>query len=431
MGENFEALAGWLSAYGYPVLFAVVLAENAGLPVPGETAVLVAGLLASRPGSPLSIVWVIVATVAAAVLGDNLGFWLGRRWARGRLRQGKRFLFLTPKTLQSVEGYFEHYGTLTIFFARFVAGLRVVAALAAGTSRMAWPRFLLANAGGAVAWAVSMALLGYYFGHSWQALHRWLGRGLLIILGCAVLLIGLPYLWRRVRRLPAGSWDRLLRSQVWQGVVAAVLAVVCVAVLMVLAERAGAPPRTDRQLRAWIAARQAPWLDAAATGGSYLGSLPAVAGLAALLVAWLLYAGRPWREAVAVLGVLVASEGVGLVLLGLLRHEGLDPARALAWPFGFAGLAPLRGAAVYGMMAQVLARQVPAWGRTAGVLAVALVLVVGFGVVWSREQSLTEVLVEFVAGSLVLFIGLWWLEGYGLAPRPVFPPASSQGRDGA
>jgi hypothetical protein len=300
----------------------------------------------------------------------------------------------------------------------------VVAALAAGTSRMTWPRFLLANAGGAVAWAVSMALLGYYFGQSWQALHRWLGRGLLIILGCVALLVGLPYLWRRVRRLPAGSWDRLLRSQVWQGVVAAVLAVVCMAVLMLLAERPGAPPRTERQLRAWIAARHVPWLDAAATGGSYLGSLPVVAGLAALLVGRLLYAGRPWREAVAVLRVLVGSEGVGLALLGLLRHEGLEPAHALAWPFGFAGLAPLRGAAVYGMMAHILARQVPAWGRTVGVLAVALVLLVGFSVVWSQEQSLTEVLVEFVAGSLVLFIGLWWLEGYGLAPRPVLPPAS-------
>ena len=76
------------------------------------------------------------------------------------------------------------------------------------------------------------------------------------------------------------------------------------------------------------------------------------------------------------------------------------------------------------MMAQVLARQAPAWGRTVGVLAVALVLLVGFSVVWSQEQSLTEVLVEYVAGSLVLFIGLWWLEGYGLGPRPVLPPAS-------
>src|SRR4051812_24761528 len=138
VGETFQALIEWLSHYGYPVLFLVVFAENAGVPVPGETAVLVAGLLAGRPDPPLSILGVIAVTFVAAVLGDNLGFWLGRRWARRRLEQGKRFLFLTPATLRSVEGYFEHYGLLTIFFARFVAGLRVVAALAAGTSRMPW-----------------------------------------------------------------------------------------------------------------------------------------------------------------------------------------------------------------------------------------------------------------------------------------------------
>ncbi len=424
MDEIFQALAGWLSLYGYPILFAAVLAETAGLPVPGETAVLLAGLLASRPGSPLSLVWVMVVAAVAAVLGDNLGFWLGRRWARRRLQQGKRFLFLTPRTLLVVEGYFEHYGTLTIFFARFIAGLRVVAALAAGTSRMAWPRFLLANAGGAVAWAVSMSLLGYYCGQSWHALHKWLGRGGLILLGCAVLLLGLPYLWRRVQRLPAGSWDRLLRSQVWQGVVAAVLVVVCLEVIVMLAERHPAPPNEDRQVEQWIADRHVPWLDAMATGGSYLGSLPAVAAVVALFMVRLWQDGRPWREAVALLWALVASEGVGLVLLGLLRHEDVEPAKALAWPFGFAGLAPLRGAAVYGMMAHLFQRPLPAWGRTVGALAVTLAFLIGFSVVWSHEQLLTEVLVEYVAGGLVLFLGLWWLEGQGWGPRPALPAKS-------
>src|SRR5262249_32888298 len=152
-------------------------------------------------------------------------------------RAGQRFLFLTPAALRAVEGYFEHYGTLTIFFARFIAGLRVVAALAAGTSGMHWLRFFLANAGGAVSWAVAVSLLGYFFGQSWELLHRWLGRGALIIGGCLVLLIGLPYLWRRLRRLPAGSWNRMLRSRLWEGFVAAVLATACVALLVSLAER--------------------------------------------------------------------------------------------------------------------------------------------------------------------------------------------------
>src|SRR5712692_10727522 len=176
--ETFEALA---VQYGYAALFIGVLLENAGLPVPGETAVLVSGFLAS-PASPLgekdrfNIILVILITVVAAVLGDNLGFWLGQRWARPRLQQGKGFLFLTPKTLSLAEGYFQRYGIWTIFFARFITGLRVVGALAAGTAGMAWSHFLVANAAGALAWATAMSLLGYFFGHSWELLHKWLKK---------------------------------------------------------------------------------------------------------------------------------------------------------------------------------------------------------------------------------------------------------------
>jgi len=260
---------------------------------------------------------------------------------------------------------------------------------------------------------VAMSLLGYFGGHSWEALHRWLGRGGLIILGCVVLLVGLPYLWRRLRKIPTTSWNRLLRAEVWQGVVAAVLVVVCVVGLVHLAKHHKAPPREDREVRDWVMAQHAPALDALAVVGSYLGSLPVVTVLAALCVIQAWRWRRPWREAVAVLGVLVASEAVGLVLLGVLRHEGVEPARALAWPFGFAGLAPLRGMAVFGVIAHIIRRQAPVWGRRAAALAMLLVLLIGFSVVWSHEQYLTEVLIEYAAGGLVLFIGMWWLEGYG------------------
>src|SRR6516225_9517420 len=155
MALDFETL---LATYGYPALFAGVLLENAGLPVPGETAVLIAGFLASPAGGErFSVGWVIALTIVAAIVGDNIGFWLGREWARPRLQQGKRFLFLTPKTLELAEGYFARYGLWTIFFARFIAGLRVVGALAAGTAGMPWGRFLVANTCGALAWAVTMS----------------------------------------------------------------------------------------------------------------------------------------------------------------------------------------------------------------------------------------------------------------------------------
>jgi len=188
--EFFNLFQDWYAAYGYPVLFFGVLLENAGIPVPGETAVLVAGFLASPAydGDRFNLFWVMILTFIAAVLGDNLGFWLGRRFARGRLQQGKRFLFLTPRSLLMAEGYFDRYGLWTIFFARFVTGIRVVGAMAAGTAGMKWPRFLVANAGGAVAWSITMTLLGYFFGHSFHLLHKWLGRGSLIILAVVIVL---------------------------------------------------------------------------------------------------------------------------------------------------------------------------------------------------------------------------------------------------
>ncbi len=420
MGESLEALTSWLGQYGYPILFAAVFAESAGVPVPGETAVLAASLLASQPAAPVSIFGVILVAILAAILGDNLGFWVGRRWARQRLVAGKRFLILTPGALRSVEGYFAHYGSLTIFFARFVTGLRVVAALAAGTSAMSWERFLLANAGGAAVWAVTMSLLGYFFGQSWQMLHHWLGRQALLIAACVGLLVGLAYLWRRWKRQPAGSWDHLLRWQAWQGILGALLVVGCVAVLVLLAEHHREPPR-DRDVQQWITEHPVAALHVLAVGGSYLGSLPIVLVVVALLGVQLWRAGRPWREGAALGWALAASEVVGLILLALLRKKELDIPHAIAWPFGFAGLAPLRAAAVYPMAAHILRRQLPAQSTRLWAGAVVLALLVGFSVVWTREQFLSEVFVEYVAGYLVLFTGRWWLEGYGLGPPPVAP----------
>jgi membrane protein DedA with SNARE-associated domain len=108
---------------------------------------------------------------------------------------------LTPRAMRTTEGYFERYGSWTVFLGRFVTGLRVVVALAAGTSGMPWSRFLPANAAGALAWASAVGLLGYFFGRSWQLLHHWLSWGSWIVLGGAVLAAVLLYLWRGRRQV--------------------------------------------------------------------------------------------------------------------------------------------------------------------------------------------------------------------------------------
>jgi membrane-associated protein len=203
MQDAFEAFVAWYAVYGYPVLFLGVLLENAGVPVPGETAVLVAAFLASPAGGGhFHLAWVILLTFAAAVLGDNAGYWLGRRLARPRLARGQGFFFLTPQRFQSVEKYFTRWGIWTVAVARFIAGLRVVAALAAGTAGMHWPRFFLANAVGALAWAVTISLLGYFFGRSWKALHHGLGWGAWIVIVCVLLGVGVHHLWRRRSKQP-------------------------------------------------------------------------------------------------------------------------------------------------------------------------------------------------------------------------------------
>jgi membrane protein DedA with SNARE-associated domain len=201
MQHLFDTFIEWYATYGYPVLFLGVLLENAGVPVPGETALLVAGFLASSAGGArFSLGLVIALGLAAAVLGDNLGFWLGRRLARPRLERGQGFLLLTPQALRTAEGYFARYGTWTVFVARFITGLRVVIAPAAGAAGMPWSRFFLANAAGAFAWASAVALLGYFFGRSWELLHHGLTWGSWIILGCALLTALFLYLWGRRRR---------------------------------------------------------------------------------------------------------------------------------------------------------------------------------------------------------------------------------------
>ena len=135
-----------------------------------------------------------------AVIGDNLGFLLGREVLRKRMARGKGFLFITPARVLKAERYFEKYGTLTIFFARFVALLRIVGGPAAGVSAMPWWRFLAANAAGAAVWSVTFACIGHFAGYMWPTIHQWLGRGSWVIVGAIVLGIVLWNLVPLLRR---------------------------------------------------------------------------------------------------------------------------------------------------------------------------------------------------------------------------------------
>ena len=147
---------------GYPALFGLVFAESAGIPVPGETALLTAGVLA---GAGHLLLPVVVATaVAAAVLGDTLGYWLGRRGGRAVLVRRGPLKAHRAHALARSERFFAVHGPKTVFLGRFVPGVRVFAAVCAGASRMPWPRFALYNVAGAFAWATTVAGLAAIVG---------------------------------------------------------------------------------------------------------------------------------------------------------------------------------------------------------------------------------------------------------------------------
>jgi membrane protein DedA with SNARE-associated domain len=413
--------------YGYPVLFAGVLLENAAIPVPGETAVLVAGFLASPAGgSRFELGWVIAVTFLAAVLGDNLGFWLGRRFARPRILAGRRFLILTPTTLQLMDDYLARYGLWTVFAARFIAGLRVVGALAAGTAGMPWRRFLPANAAGALAWAITISLLGYFFGHSLHLLHEWLGRGALLLVGGLILLIGVPYLYRRFHKLAPGLSERLAHFNLANTLSVVLLHVVFVAVLVLLA-RHHQPTSLDERVERWrlTEAASSEVVLLLAGGGRYLGSLPVIVIVAAAMCLQIWGRYRPWREIAVVLWAVLAGEVVGWLVVALLHHGRPDVIHSRGWPDGFAGLLLLRATSVFGTLAYLVGRQSVLWGVAAWVLAALALIKVGLAVVIAGEQYPTEILLEYAAGGLVLLAGVWWLQGYS----PALLTTTTDGQD--
>jgi membrane protein DedA with SNARE-associated domain len=147
---------------GYPVLALLILGESAGLPLPGETALITAGGLVA--GGQLALPLVIVVAATAAIIGDTVGYWVGRRGGRVFLLRDGFLAAHRRHAVERADRFFERYGTATVFCGRWIPGLRVVAALMAGATRMPYRRFAVANALGAFAWAATVASLAAALG---------------------------------------------------------------------------------------------------------------------------------------------------------------------------------------------------------------------------------------------------------------------------
>lgn len=193
--NSLELIEQYMLIYGYWAVFFGVMLENAGLPVPGETILLVAGYFSATGEFNIWLVMLIAAS--GAVIGDNIGFAVGHHFGRGFILRVGKYLWLTPKRFEHMENYFKSHGNKTILIARFITGLRVFAALLAGASHMKWRIFLIYNMVGAIIWAVVITALGHFFGHSLPVLIEWVGRSGTILLGVGV--VAAFIIWRIYR----------------------------------------------------------------------------------------------------------------------------------------------------------------------------------------------------------------------------------------
>lgn len=189
-----ELLQSCFARHGYWTVAVVLLLENAGVPVPGETVLLLAGFLTFSQHY-FRLPWVIAVGVAAATFGDNAGYAIGHYGGRPLLERYRRFFHISEQHIAQGERLFEKHGPVTVFFARFVFGMRIITGPLAGVLCMHYKKFVLFNFLGAAAWVTAVACAGYLFGRQWQSLVRWVGD-VDILLAIIVTLIVLAVIWR-------------------------------------------------------------------------------------------------------------------------------------------------------------------------------------------------------------------------------------------
>jgi len=196
----FHSLHAFVADHGYWAVALALLCENAGIPVPGETTLLLASFLAYSQDK-LHLGWIIVVATCAATIGDNLGYAIGYYGGRPLLDRYRNIFRIPQRALKNGEAMFERYGAAAIFFARFVVGMRVFAGPLAGVLRMRWRSFVVFNFLGAALWVSVIASAGYLFGQHWRRLARGMQRFNLAVLIVALMVI-LFLWWTHRRNLP-------------------------------------------------------------------------------------------------------------------------------------------------------------------------------------------------------------------------------------
>jgi len=426
-------VSGLVASYGYVVLFFLVGLESLGLPLPGETALVTAAAFAAL--GHLSIYGVVATAVAAAVIGDNGGYWIGRKGGIALVRRYGRFLHLNEAHLERARHFFGRHGPPTVFIGRFIALLRTWTAVLAGAARMPYGRFMLYNALGAVCWAGVVGALGYVFGRNLPRLEHYMGQASLAGALLVALIVGLVlgWLWfERNRTSLVTRAARFARGE-YLGLHLTLGLVISLAGLWVFAgvteDVIHHDPLTqfDVALLDWLHARATATGYAVFNAISLLGS-PVTLTILALAVALLLAARREW---IVLAGWLAAFAGGGLldVVLKLVIRRPRPPGAAaflqhFSWSFpsGHA-MASLIG---YGMLAYVLTLL---WihrrsAQIAVVLGAALLIIaIGFSRLYLGVHYFSDVVGGYAAGVLWLSACISGLE-VACRWRAGLPPAA-------
>ena len=444
-----STVSGLLQSYGYYLLFVLVGAESLGIPLPGETALVTAAALAAL--GRLDIYAVVAVAAAGAILGDNGGYWIGRKGGLALIRRHGRLLRVDEMKVARIRAFFDRHGAKTIFIGRFIALLRTWAAFFAGVGCMPYGAFMFYNAVGGVVWATLFGVLGYVFGQSLPRLERYIDQAslafvlLLLIVVLAVILFrrfdaaseslsgGAARLHRQIVRLPPVDRFRVRHPKLWAFAAARFAAgeylglhltvglLVSLAALWLLGGVTEDVVHHDPLTQFDIALADRLHAHATTTGSriftaiSVIGSPGAMAVLAVVVSLVLIVRRRWWLLGgwvAAFLGGAVIDEALKIIIrrprppfaaphlhpLQLLLH--MSHGISYSFPSGHAS-GSLIG---YGMLAYLLIRWSPGRRVHVGIVAVAtlLVLAIGFSRLYLGVHYFSDVVAGYAAGVVWL-----------------------------
>src|SRR5215212_1916862 len=189
-----DKILSLIEHFGYLFIFFGVMLGCSGIPFPSATILLATGILVQQ--GHLDVGDAIVFGILGAIIGNQIGYWAGRRGGRSFVLKWGRYVKITPERLGRVERFFVRYGGKAVFASRFVSVFRVLGAPVAGISRMRAGTFLLYSALGGTVWATAVVLLGYFFGQSWAEAQHWTERGPLLLAFLLAVALGLYLAYR-------------------------------------------------------------------------------------------------------------------------------------------------------------------------------------------------------------------------------------------